>query len=135
VTEWLEFFLDGIAETAKSGIETCDKITKLRDRDFAKAQKLGVKTAGVTLEIIRKLFGQPIVGVAEIMKWTGFSRQGAYNVIKRLRELEILLPLGNEEYGQKYIYLDYYSIFDDTFKYCFVQIFVDYYEVAFEADF
>jgi Fic family protein len=116
VDSWLEFFLEGVAEIANSGIETCDKITTLRDRDFAKMQKLGKKSAESTLEIVRKLFSQPIVGVAEIMNWTGFTAPGAYKVIKRLEKLKILEPLGNADYGQKYIYADYYEIFDDTFK-------------------
>jgi Fic family protein len=113
---WLEFFLEGVAEIANSGIETCTKITALRDRDFAKMQKLGKKSAASTLEIVRKLFGQPIVGVAEIMRWTGFTAPGAYNVIKRLEKLKILEPLGDDNYGQKYVYADYYEIFDDSFK-------------------
>lgn len=116
VETWLEFFLEGVAEIANSSIETCAKITELRDTDFAKMQKLGKKSAESTLEIIRKLYGQPIVGVAEIMKWTGFSPQGAYNVIQRLEDLRILEPLGNASYGQKYIYADYYEIFDDSFR-------------------
>lgn len=116
VDAWLEFFLEGVAEIANASIETCTKITALRDLDFAKMQKLGKKSAESTLEIIRKLFGQPIVGVAEIMKWTGFSPQGAYNVITRLENLKILEPLGDAAYGQKYIYADYYEIFDDAFR-------------------
>ncbi|MDO8497416.1 MAG: Fic family protein [bacterium] len=116
VDAWLEFFLEGVAEIADASIEICTKITALRDLDFAKMQKLGKKSAESTLEIIRKLFGQPIVGVAEIMKWTGFSPQGAYNVIKRLENLKILEPLGDAVYGQKYIYADYYEIFDDGFR-------------------
>lgn len=115
VDSWLEFFLEGVAEIADSSIEACTKITALRDRDFAKMQKLGKKSTASTLEIVRKLFGQPIVGVAEIMKWTGFSSQGAYNVIKRLEDLKILESLGDVSYGQKYIYADYYEIFDDVF--------------------
>ena len=78
--------------------------------------KLGKKSATSTLEIVRKLFGQPIVGVAEIMKWTGFTPQGAYNVIERLKDLKILEPLGDADYGQKYIYADYYEIFDEAFR-------------------
>ena len=116
IDAWLEFFLEGVAEIASASIETCTKITVLRDIDFAKMQKLGKKSAESTLEIIRKLFGQPIVGVAEIIKWTGFSPQGAYNVIKRLEHLKILEPLGGADYGQKYIYADYYQIFDDGFR-------------------
>lgn len=113
---WLEFFLDGVIEIANSSIETCTKITALRDRDFAKMQKLGKKSAESTLEIVRKLFSQPIVGVAEIMKWTGFTSQGAYNVINRLEKLKILEPIGKTDYAQKYIYADYYELFDDSFK-------------------
>lgn len=113
---WLEFFLEGVAETADSAIETCARITVLRDRDFAKMQKLGKKSAASTLEIVQQLFSQPIVGVAEIMKWTGFSPQGAYNMIERLKDLKILEPLGDADYGQKYVYADYYEIFDDSFK-------------------
>jgi len=113
---WLDFFLEGIAEIAESGIEKCAQITALRDRDFAKMQKLGKKSAESTLEIVRKLFSQPIVGISEIMKWTGFSPQGAYNMIERLQKLRILEPLGETEYAQKYIYADYYEIFDDGFR-------------------
>lgn len=116
VDGWLEFFLEGVAEIADSSIETCTKITALRDRDFAKMQKLGRKSAESTLEIVRKLFSQPIVGVAEIMKWTGFTPQGAYNIIERLKGLKILEPLGDANYGQKYVYADYYEIFDDVFR-------------------
>lgn len=116
VDMWLEFFLEGVAEIAQASIETCSDITALRDRDFSKMQKLGKKSAASTLDIIRKLFSQPIVGVAEIMTWTGFTPQGAYNVIDRLRSLDILEPLGDARYDQKYIYADYYEIFDDAFK-------------------
>ena len=115
VDGWLQFFLEGIIEIASSSIETCAKITDLRDRDFAKVQQLGVKSAATTLEIIRQLFGQPIVGVAEIMKWAYYSRQGSYNTIERLIDLKILEPFGNTSYGQKYIYADYYALFDEEF--------------------
>ncbi|MCD8563420.1 MAG: Fic family protein [Candidatus Pacebacteria bacterium] len=113
---WLLFFLEGIIEIANSSIETCTKITELRDRDFAKMQKLGKKSAESTLEIVRKLYSQPIVGVAEIMKWTGFTAPGAYKVIERLRDLKILEPLGDADYDQKYVYADYYELFDEVFK-------------------
>lgn len=115
IDSWLEFFLEGVTEIANSGVDTCTKITALRDRDFTKMQKLGKKSAESTLEIVRKLFSQPIVGVAEIVKWTGFTAPGAYNVIERLKKLNILEPLGNTDYDQKYIYADYYEIFDESF--------------------
>lgn len=116
VEGWLNFFLEGIAEVASSGVETCTAITALRERDFAKMQKLGRRSATSTLEVVRKLFGQPIVGVAEIIAWTGFTPKGAYQMIDRLQELHILEPLGDADYGQKYIYADYFNIFDEAFR-------------------
>jgi len=115
VVGWLQFFLEGIIEMASSSIETCASITDLRNRDFAKVQKLGARSAATTLEIVRQLFGQPIIGVAEIMKWTGYSRQGSYNTIKRLINLKILEQFGDIGYGQKYIYADYYALFDEEY--------------------
>lgn len=50
------------------------------------------------------------------MKWTEYSLQGAYNMIERLVDLGILEPLGNADYGQKYVYADYYALFDESFK-------------------
>lgn len=115
VDAWLQFFLEGIIEMATSSIETCAKITDLRDRDFAKMQQLGARSAENTLEVMRHLFSQPIVGVAEIMKWTGYTKQGSYRVIERLISLKILEPFGDSSYGQKYIYVDYYALFDEEF--------------------
>lgn len=116
VEEWMQFFLEGVIEVAGSSIETCAQITQLRDRDFAKMQQLGSRSAATTLGIIRHLFSQPIVGVAEIMKWTGYSKQGSYKVIERLCKLKVLEPFGDSIYGQKYIYADYYALFDENFK-------------------
>jgi len=112
---WLKFFLEGITEVASSSIETCGKITDLRDRDFEKVQELGAQAAAATLAVLRNLFGQPVVGVAEVVKWSGYSRQGAYNMIEKLVELQILEPFGDTNYGQKYIYADYYELFDEDF--------------------
>jgi Fic family protein len=116
IESWLEFFLEGIVEIANSSIETCAKIVILRDRDFSIVQKLGKKSAASTLEIIKKLFSQPIVNVARIMNWTGFTKQGAYRVIDRLENLKVLEPIGQTTYGQQYVYADYYEIFDEDFK-------------------
>ena len=37
-------------------------------------------------------------------------------MIERLKGLKILGPLGSAKYGQKYVYADYYEIFDDAFR-------------------
>ncbi len=110
-SEWLDFFLDGVAETAESAIATCHKITDLRLEDMAKVQSLGKSAAESTVKMLQHLYSLPIVGLAEVRKWTGYSKQGAYNVIERLIQLEILSPRGNKDYAQKYEYKRYLDIF------------------------
>ena len=115
VEGWLNFFLDGVIETAESSLETCEKIIKLREIDHSKIQTLGAKTAPKTFHVLQQLYKQPIVGVADILKWTGYTPPGAYKMIERLKKLGILQSLGDVKYDQKYIYLNYYKIFDPDF--------------------
>lgn len=115
VEGWLTFFLDGVIDTAQSSIETCEKIISLREKDHAKIQTLGVKTASKTFEVLQQLYKQPIVGIADIQKWTAYTQPGAYKMIQRLIDLKILEPLGEVKYGQKYVYTKYYKIFDPDF--------------------
>jgi Fic family protein len=113
VSEWLDFFLEGIINTAHSAIETCVGIANLRDRDMKKIYTLGKTATKSTMNIMGNLYKMPIVGIADIVKWTGFSNNGGYKAIKRLVEMQILKPIkeGSAVYGQKWIYSDYFALF------------------------
>ena len=115
IFEWLEFFLDGIIEIAQSSIDTCRKITELRERDMRKVQQLGKAAAPKTLDMLKLLYRTPVIGVADVVKETGYSRQGAYNMIERLMGMEILYARNDTtEYGQKYEYRDYLNLFKEA---------------------
>lgn len=112
VVAWIDFFLDGVIEIAKEAIEIVSKITQLRERDMAKLQTLGKRAAESAGMVIPKLYGQPIVNVATIQKWTKFQRVGARDVIERLIKMEILTPqYAGKKYGQSYVYKEYLDIF------------------------
>ena len=112
VGEWVDFFLDGVIDIANSSIETCRKITELRERDMRKAQKLGKATAPKTLDMIRFLYKMPTVGIADVVNQTGYSRPSAYKLIDRLVDMNILYPADESDgYGKKYTYKDYVEVF------------------------
>lgn len=112
VRQWVEFFLDGVIEIAKEAIETVDKITVLRERDMAKIQSLGKRAAESAVLVLPKLYAQPIVNVALLMKWTGFTRAGAQTVLNRFIDMGILEPRSEDrKYGQSYVYKTYTDIF------------------------
>ncbi len=112
VSEWVDFFLDGVIEIANEAIEIVGKITDLREKDVLKIQKLGKRASESAAIVLPKLYAQPIVNVSTIRSWTGFSRPGAQSLINRLISMEILIPKDKDnKYGQSYIYKKYVDIF------------------------
>lgn len=113
VSEWVDFFLEGIIEIANEAIDTVAKITDLREKDMAKIQFFDKKSSESAMLILPKLYGQPIVNVALVRKWTGFTRAGVQKIINRFVEKGILIPKHEDKkYGQSYIYKSYIDIFN-----------------------
>lgn len=114
VSEWVDFFLDGVIEIANEAIDIVSKITVLREKDVLKIQTLGKRASESAALVLPKLYEQPIVNVATVQKWTGFSRVGAQAVINRFIDKGILTPKDKDrKYGQSYIYKKYVDIFAD----------------------
>jgi len=114
VDKWLDFFLDGVIETAEQAIETVKKITILREEDIKKIQSLGKTASNSAVVVLPQLFKLPIVDVTKIKEWTGFTRHGAYKVIDRFIDLGILeLKDETKKYGKIYIYRRYVDIFTE----------------------
>lgn len=112
VHEWVDFFLEGVIEIANEAINIVSKITALRERDMIKIQKLGKRAAESASLLLPKLYGQPVVNVALVQRWTGFTRAGAQHVIDRFINMKILSPKDQDKkYGQFYIYREYTKIF------------------------
>ena len=114
ISQWLHFFLDGVIETASSSIHTCAGITKLREKDMLKVQQLNQKASEVTAKILCNLYKMPIVGIADIIKWTNYTPRGAYKAVERMISMQILVPLkqGDNVYSQKWVYKEYLDLFN-----------------------
>lgn len=114
ISEWVDFFLDGVIEIAKEAIDTVEKITLLREKDILKIQKLGKRASESAALVLPKLYAQPIVNVSIVQKWTGFTRAGSQSVINRFIEMGILSPKDKDKkYGQSYTHKEYISIFSN----------------------
>jgi len=109
---WIEFFLDGVIETAKEAIETSSEIRKIRDRDMEKIQSLSKRESVSGVKVLNYLFQYPIVTTKSVMKATGFTRAGAQGVIDRFIGLGILVEEKKESnYDVKYTYEEYFMTF------------------------
>ena len=115
VVDWIQFFLSGIAETAQEATDTVHEITKLREQDMLKIQGMDKRSSRSAIKVLPRLFELPIVDVATIRKWTGFSPNGAQKLIDRFVDLDILrLRDAEKKYGRSYIYKKYVEIFYNT---------------------
>lgn len=114
VEEWTDFFLDGVIATAESAILTCEKITQLREKDMMKIQKMNKAASETSIKMLVNLYKMPIVGVADIAKWTGHTVRGAYKDIERFEREGILVPMkqGDRVYAQKWKYAEYLKLFE-----------------------
>lgn len=109
---WMDFFLDGIIETANESISVSKSITKLREKDMAKIQALAKRESVSGVLVLQKLYKQPIVSTKTIMTWTNFSRVGSQKLIDRFVDLGILEQKNiKETYDKTYLYKKYINIF------------------------
>jgi len=114
VSDWIDFFLDGVIDIADEAIETVGKITSIREKDLLKIQTLGKRASESAALVLPKLFKQPIITVNGIKQWTGFTRAGAQTVINRFIDMGILIPKDKyKKYGQSFMYKNYIEIFAD----------------------
>lgn len=112
VEPWINFFLDGVIETANDSILISKQITKLREDDMAKIQALAKRESESGVLVLRKLYTQPIISSKTIMGWTKFSRVGSQKLIDRFMNLDILeLKDAKETYDRTFVYRKYIDIF------------------------
>lgn len=112
VESWIDFFLDGVVETARESIEISRKIRKLRDDDMAKIQALAKRESESGVLVLSHLFGTPIVNTKKVMDWTGFTRAGAQKAIDRFIKLGILASREEKgAYDRTYVYKRYIEMF------------------------
>jgi Fic family protein len=112
VDDWVEFCLQGFADSAAVAIEIASRINVIRDRDMSLVATLGKAAAETSMNILRHLYAQPIVDVPKIQEWTQFTRAGAQRAVDRLIDIGILSPLDpHRKYGRAYAYREYLALF------------------------
>ncbi len=111
VHAWLDFFLDGVIETADESIEVSKQIRKIRDEDMAKIQALAKRESESGVLVLSHLFREPVVTASMVMEWTGFSRAGALKLLNRFVGLGILEMPATEGQEKSFVYRRYIHVF------------------------
>lgn len=107
--QWFKFFLVGVIETAKSGIQTFDHILKLQKQADTYIQSLGSRAANAR-KVIQYLYQHPLLDAAKVAEIAEISPASAYKLIADL-EPGILREITGGKRGKVYIFNDYLKLF------------------------
>ena len=91
ITEWLLFFLDGVAVQAADAVERAERLSDLRE-DYRSRLR---GTSGRAPEVIDLMFANPILTVRYVQDQLGISQPGATNLLRRLTASGILREQGS----------------------------------------
>jgi len=108
--QWLKFFLVGVIETSKKGVETFDGILKLQKEIDEKLHSFKGKTDDAR-KIISILYQNPIIDAQKVEKIIAKSHMSAYKQISILENLEIIKEITGGQRGKIYAFQDYLKLF------------------------
>ena len=108
--QWFKFFLVGIIEIAKSGIDTFDSILKLQQETDNKLQSLGRRYNNAQL-IINSLFQHPVTDAQKVKEVTQLSMPSVYKMIEEMEKLDIIEEITGGKREKLYSFREYTKLF------------------------
>ena len=112
MNQWLKFFLTGVVETAKKGVETFDGIMQLQKTLDIKLKQLGSRS-GDAYKVVEYLYNRPIIDAQKVATIIEKTPRPAYKLIESLEEMKILKEITGAERGRLYLFEDYMNLFKD----------------------
>jgi Fic family protein len=109
---WLDFFLDGVAQTATTAVQTAQRLVKLFKDDAFRIQELGRITA-TALRIFDALCARPILTLKEVCKRTGISFPAAAKGMDAIIKLGLARELTGKQRNRVFVYDQYLSILNE----------------------
>jgi Fic family protein len=109
---WVNFFLEGVAITARDAKKTLMSIRKLFAADDKKITELG--RAYNSAELVFEVFKQKLLlMIAEITARTGLSKPTVITTVNRLIAIGIIKNVSEKKWGQMYAYSGYIKLLED----------------------
>lgn len=110
INQWIKFFLTGVIETAKKGVQTFDNILQLQKTIETSIKDLGSRS-GDALHVVEQLYQNPITDAKKISQIIGKSMTPAYRLIEDLEKRGIIQEITGNERDRKYVFEQYVSLF------------------------
>lgn len=108
--QWIRFFLMGVIETAKNGVNTFKKIIILRQQYEERIITLRGR-AKTARELLKVLFSQPIINAQQIQKILHISKPTAHSVINDFVKLGMFHEVTGFDRNRIFMLTEYMNLF------------------------
>lgn len=115
LNQWFKFFLVGVIETCKNGVNTFGNILQLQ-KDIENKIQLLKGRAIDGQKIVDYLYKNPVIRVSKVEQIIQKSNVSAYSLIASLEKLEILKEITGAQRGKLYVFENYLNIFNENDK-------------------
>jgi len=114
IEHWIRFFLVGVAETAKNGKETLEKIIDLQTKYEELIEGyLGVKQQKLGKELLKHLFAKPVITAKDVESLLGVSKPTATSLVNKLSKAKILAERTGYKRNRVFVLHEYLSLFNN----------------------
>jgi Fic family protein len=108
---WVEFFLQGVVETANEAVETARQLLDLFEEDRTRIRAFGRPSASM-LRVHDLLQRQPIIGIVPASRALKLTHPTVMKALANLQKLEIVREITGRRRGKLFAYARYMSILD-----------------------
>jgi len=109
---WLDFFLEGVENTASNAVQTAQRLLALFREDADRVQSRG-RAAASALRVFNALRERPLITLNEVHRRTGISFPTATKGMNALVELGIVRELTGQRRNRVFAYDRYLSILNE----------------------
>lgn len=110
IEQWIEFFLNGITETAEHGLKTFKNIIKLHEEYDTKIRSLGSRAKNAQ-KLLQMMYTTPILNARSVEKGLEISFSSANRLLKSLREFGILVETTGHSRNRIFVLEEYLNLF------------------------
>lgn len=110
--QWIKFFVKGIYFSAKSAIETAEKLIKIREKnkEIILNNNYNKRTNETIMKVMNFLENQPIINISKTAQKLNLAYNTIFSVVKKLEDLKILKLLKKQDRNKVYIYKEYLDV-------------------------
>ncbi|THD10994.1 Fic family protein [Metallibacterium scheffleri] len=109
---WVDFFLEGVGQTAAGAVDTAHRLLALFADDAAKARDLG-RAAANTLRVFDALRARPIASINDLSRRTAVSYPTVARAIEALAALGIVRELTGRKRDRVFAYDRYLAVLNE----------------------